>query len=44
MDREQQAVVSVMFWGYITYNGVGTLTFIDGSMNSKYELDVKLKL
>jgi hypothetical protein len=26
--------ISVMIWGYITYNGVGTLTKVDGKMNA----------
>jgi hypothetical protein len=39
MDRERQGVVSAMFWGCITYNGVGTLTSIDGNMNSNVYIE-----
>ena len=26
---------SLMIWGYITYNGVGTITIVDGNMNAQ---------
>ena len=33
-DREKQGTILVMFWGCITYNGVGTIIPINGNMNS----------
>lgn len=34
-DREKQGTISAMFWGCIAYNGVGTITLVNGNMNSK---------
>ena len=33
-DREKQRTISAMFWGCITYNGVGTIVPIGGNMNA----------
>jgi phosphatidate phosphatase PAH1 len=33
-DREKQGTISAMFGGCITNNGVGTITPINGNMNS----------
>lgn len=38
-DWERQGVISAMFWGCITYNGVGTLTSVEGNMNSNVYID-----
>ena len=33
-DREKQGTISAMFWGCISYDGVGTITLVNGNMNS----------
>ena len=39
-DSERTTVVSVMFGGCISYYGVGTLSPIDGTMNSEKYVNV----
>lgn len=39
-DRETTCRVSVMFWGCITFYGVGTLKAIEGKMSSNKYIDV----
>ena len=39
LDRERQGLVSAMFWGCITYNGVGTFSSINGNMNSEVYIE-----
>lgn len=39
-DRETTCRASVMFWGCITFYGVGTLKAIEGNMNSDKYIDV----
>ena len=33
-DKKRTCRVSVMFWGSISYHGVGTLTLVDGNINT----------
>ena len=33
-DFERKTVASVMFWGCVCFNGVGTLTSVDGNINT----------
>ena len=39
-DFETTCRASVMFWGCITYYGVGTLVAIDGNMNTDKYISV----
>ena len=34
-DKKRTCRVSVMFWGCISYHGVGTLTLVDGNINTE---------
>lgn len=33
-------VISAIFWGWVTFEGMGTLTTVDGIMNSKKYTEV----
>jgi hypothetical protein len=35
-DQERQSVLSVMFWGCITYKGVGELVSVQGNMATSH--------
>ena len=39
-DANHNVRASVMFWGCITYDGVGTLAVIDGNINSQNYIDI----
>ena len=39
-DREMQCQASVMFWGCISYYGIGTLKVVNGNMNSDKYIEV----
>ena len=39
-DRDRQSVLSVMFWGCITYKGVGELVSVQRNMNSEKYINV----
>ena len=38
-DEDRQSAVSVLFWGCITYKGVGKLVSVEGNMNSEKYID-----
>jgi len=38
--RHSQRKVSLMIWGYLSFNGIGTLTDVKGNINSKIYTDV----
>ena len=39
-DQDHQSTVSVLFWGCITYRGVGKLVPVGGNMNSEKYINV----
>jgi hypothetical protein len=39
-DRERTCRVSVMFWGCISHHGVGTLTPVDGNINTEKYISI----
>ena len=39
-DTNPNVRASVMFWGCITYDGVGTLAVVDGNINSQKYIDI----
>ena len=39
-DQDRQSAVSVLFWGCITYKGVGKLVPVEGNMNSEKYINV----
>ena len=39
-DKERTCRVSVMFWGCISYHGVGTLTPVDGDINTEKYISI----
>ena len=39
-DQDRQSAVSVLFWGCITYRGVGQLVPVEGNMNSEKYINV----
>ena len=39
-DQDHQSAVSVLFWGCITYKGVGKLVPVEGNMNSEKYINV----
>jgi hypothetical protein len=39
-DRQPRVVASVMFWGYITHEGVGTIVPADGTINSEKYIQI----
>ena len=40
VDREPSVKASVMFWGCITYSGVGILVPVNGNINSQKYIDI----
>ena len=40
VDREPRVKANVMFWGCITYSGVGTLVPVNGNINSQKYIDI----
>ena len=39
-DKERTCRVSVMFWGCISYHGVGALTPVDGNINTEKYISI----
>ena len=38
--QQTQKIVTAMFWGYISYNGIGPLVAVDGTMNSSKYIEI----